>query len=264
MPPSSSSGTCSVSRRSESGSYSTMAGLPSTRRLEQAAQRVGLGLAGLVHLGDDGRRGLDAPAHGLEDLLQVGSGELDVGLLERGVDAVAEDVVVLEERVAQRLAQLRGDFDKAAVALPGLGVEQLLFLLLGQALLGAASLFVVAFVLVAAPVGQALLQRGGDLGEIGEELVAELLVERGAQVFVAGGEAQRLDGLERELAVQAQRALDRDLPVAEGGVGEDLRLRRFLEVEEGAADALDVLGRELAVLLAEVLAQRLEPLAWRR
>ena len=40
--------------------------------------------------------------------------------------------------------------------------------------------------------------------------------------------------------------------------------RRFLEVEEGAADALDVLGRELAVLLAEVLAQRLEPLAWRR
>ena len=61
--------------------------------------------------------------------------------------------------------------------------------------------------------------------------------------------------------MQAQRALDRDLPVAEGGVGENLRLRRFLEVEEGAADALDVLGREFAVLLAEVLAQRLEPLA---
>ena len=36
---------------------------------------------------------------------------------------------------------------------------------------------------------------------------------------------------------------------------------RLLEIEEGAADALDVLGRELAVLLAEVLAQRLEPLA---
>ena len=239
-------------------------GLAVHGRLEQAAQRVGLGLAGLVHLGDDGRRGLDAPAHGLEDLLQVGGGELDVGLLERGVHAVAEDVVVLEERVAQRRAQLRGDFDQAAVALPGLGVEQLLLLLLGQALLRAAALFVVAFVLVAAPLGQALLQRGGDLGEVGEEVVAELLVERRANVFVARGEAQRLDGLERELAVQAQRALDRDLPVAEGGVGEDLRLGRFLEVEEGAADALDVLGRELAVLLAEVLAQRLEPLAWRR
>ena len=98
------------------------------------------------------------------------------------------------------------------------------------------------------------------MANFGEEVVAELVVERGAQVFVAGGEAQRLDGLERELAVQAQRALDRDLPVAEGGVGEDLRLWRLLEVEEGAADALDVLGRELAVLLAEVLAQRLEPL----
>ena len=61
--------------------------------------------------------------------------------------------------------------------------------------------------------------------------------------------------------MQAQRALDRDLPVAEGGVGKDLRLWRFLEIEEGATDALDVLRREFAVLLAEILAQRLEPLA---
>ena len=61
--------------------------------------------------------------------------------------------------------------------------------------------------------------------------------------------------------MQAQRALDGDLPVAESGIGEDLRLRRFLEFEERAADAFDVLGRKLAVLLAEVLAQRLEPLA---
>ena len=160
-------------------------------------QRIGLGLAGLVDLGDDGRGGLDAPAHGVEDLLEVGGGELDVDLLERGVHAVAEDVVVLEQVVAECLAQLRGGFDEAAVALPGLGIEQLLFLLLGQALLGAAALLVVAFVLVAAPVGQALLQRGGDLGEVREELVAELVVERGAQVLVAGGEAQRLDGLER-------------------------------------------------------------------
>ncbi len=59
---------------------------------------------------------------------------------------------------------------------------------------------------------------------------------------------------------QAQRPLDRHLPVAEGGVGEDLRLLGLLEVEEGVADALDVLVGELAVLLAQVLAQRLEPL----
>ena len=118
-----------------------------------------------MHLGDDGRRGLDAPAHGLEDLLQVGGGELDAGLLERLVHAVAEEVVVLEERVAQRCAKRRGDFDQAAVALPGLGVEQLLALLLGQALL-AAALLVVALVLVVAPVGQARFQRGEDLGEV--------------------------------------------------------------------------------------------------
>ena len=105
------------------------------RGLEQAVQRVGLGLAGLVDLGDDRRRGLDAPAHGFEDQLQFGGGELDVGFFERGVDAVTEDVVVLEQIVAERLAERRGDFDQAAVALPGLGVEQLLFLLLGQALL---------------------------------------------------------------------------------------------------------------------------------
>lgn len=41
--------------------------------------------------------------------------------------------------------------------------------------------------------------------------------------------------------MQAQRALDRNLPVAEGGVGEDFGLRGLLEIEEAAADALDVL-----------------------
>ena len=101
----------------------------------------------------------------------------------------------------------------------------------GRPFLGAA-LFVVAFVLVVAPVGEALLQRGGDPGEVGEEVVAELVMERRADVLVAGGKAQAFDGLQRELAVQAQRALDGDLPVAEGGVGEDLRLRRLLELEK--------------------------------
>ncbi len=61
--------------------------------------------------------------------------------------------------------------------------------------------------------------------------------------------------------MQAQRPLDRDLPVAEGGIGEDLGFGRLLEVEEGVPDTLDVVGPELAVLLAQVLAQRLEPLA---
>ena len=59
---------------------------------------------------------------------------------------------------------------------------------------------------------------------------------------------------------EPQRPLDRHLPVAEGRVGEDLRLLGLLEGEEGVADALDVLVGQLAVLLAQVLAQRLEPL----
>ena len=60
--------------------------------------------------------------------------------------------------------------------------------------------------------------------------------------------------------MQAQRALDRDLPIAERSIGKYLGLGRFLEVEKGATDTLDVLGRQLAVFLAEVLAQRFEPL----
>lgn len=153
-------------------------------RLEQAVQRVGFGLAGLVHLGNHGRCRLHAPAHGLEDLLQVGGGEPDAGSLERLVHPVAEQVVVLEKLVAKHGSQLGGDLDQVAVALPGPGVEQPLFLLLRQVLLGAA-VFFVAIVLVVAPVGQVLLQRGGDLGETGEELVAELLIKRRADVLVA-------------------------------------------------------------------------------
>ena len=89
-----------------------------------------------------------------------------------------------------------------------------------------------------------------------KQVVAELFVERGADLLVARGEAQRLDARAGELAVEAERALDLHLPVTEGGVGEDFRLRRFLELQEGVADALDVFGGEFAVLLAHVLAQR--------
>src|ERR1700732_1771071 len=77
---------------------------------------------------------------------------------------------------------------------------------------------------------------------------------------VTGGETQRLDGLRHKLAVEAERALNGDLPVAEGGVCEDFRVLGFLEREVGIADALDVIGGKFAVFFAEVLAERLEPL----
>ena len=107
------------------------------------------------------------------------------------VHAVAENVVVLKELVAELRAQLRGGFDELAVAFPGLGVEQFLLLFLGQTLLRAPLLFFVFLFVVAAPVGQAFFQRGGDLGEFVKEVVAELFVELGAQFFVAGSEAER-------------------------------------------------------------------------
>ena len=70
----------------------------------------------------------------------------------------------------------------------------------------------------------------------------------------------RAVGLFRVDAIQAQRALDGDFPVAEGGVGEDLRLLGLLERKEGVADAGDVLVGQFAILLAQVFAQRLESL----
>jgi hypothetical protein len=163
-------------------------------------------------------------------LLQVGGAELDPGLVEGIANLAAELVVVGEDAVAERLLQLGGRVDQAPVTLPGLGVEELLLLLLGQPLLRGLFLALVFIApIVRAPLGEPLLERGFHLGEVVEERVAQLVVERAADVLVARGEAQRLDGLRRELAVQAQRALDRHLPVAEGGIGEDLGLLGLLE-----------------------------------
>src|ERR1035438_972312 len=68
------------------------------RRFKKAPQWVGYGFARLVHLGDDGRCGLDSPTHSFENLLEVGSGEFDVCLLERRIDAIAEDVMILDRK----------------------------------------------------------------------------------------------------------------------------------------------------------------------
>src|ERR1035437_1716938 len=54
MPPSSSSGTCSVSRRSESGSYSTIARLPSTVASNRPRSGSALTLPGLCTLATTG------------------------------------------------------------------------------------------------------------------------------------------------------------------------------------------------------------------
>lgn len=59
--------------------------------------------------------------------------------------------------------------------------------------------------------------------------------------------------------MQAQRALDRDLPISKGLIGKDLRFWRLSEIEKSAGDPLDIFGRELTVLLTQILAKRLIP-----
>ena len=75
---------------------------------------------------------------------------------------------------------------------------------------------------------------------------------------------QRLDLFRRVRALridacEPQRPLDRHLPVAKGGVVENLRLLGLFEVEERLRDAVNICIGQFAVLLAEVLPQRLEP-----
>ena len=77
---------------------------------------------------------------------------------------------------------------------------------------------------------------------------------------MAGCEPQFLYGFRRQLAVKAERPLDCHLPVAEGLIWKDLRPFAFFELEERIADPRDAFLRQLTVLLAQVLAQRLEPL----
>ncbi len=82
---------------------------------------------------------------------------------------------------------------------------------------------------------------------------------RGAGVAAAPGQ-QGFDllgriGALRFNARQSQRPFDRHLPVAKGLVGEDLRLRRLLESQVGGGNALDIGRGQLAILLAQVLAQ---------
>src|SRR5690606_182114 len=97
-----------------------------------------------------------------------------------------------------------------------------------------------------------------------DALLVDLAGDRRRVLTAFGGllellDFRRLVGAPGVDALQAQRAFDGDLPVAEGDVVEDLRLFAFLEADEGVDDALGVGLGEFAVLLAQVLAQRLVP-----
>jgi hypothetical protein len=51
--------------------------------------------------------------------------------------------------------------------------------------------------------------------------------------------------------VQPQGPLHGDLPVAKSSIGENLRFRALLEIQECGADAINIFWRKLAVFLAE-------------
>src|SRR5207248_133343 len=110
------------------------------------------------------------------------------------------------------------------------------------------------------PFNQSLFSGSAHRVEILKQGVTEFIEQLRAECFVSRGEAERLDCTVCELAVKPKRTLDGDLPVAEGLVGKDLRLWGFFESKEHLADTLDIFIREFAVLLAQILSERLEPL----
>ena len=123
------------------------------------------------------------------------------------------------------------------------------------------------------PGRQLQARRAGEWRELLKEC-AEVVVRSGAETFYSSIDEVRQCVLARlaacvpectsprrpEIDAQPQRPLDGHLLVAEGGVREELRLLALLEPEEGVANPRDVALGELAVLVAEVLAQRAVPL----
>jgi hypothetical protein len=143
-------------------------------------------------------------------------------LLERSVHAVAEDVVVLKQLFAKFLRATSWRFRQAGRRVPRSSGRAASFSSFRAALLGAAPSSGHRPPRRRCPNRRGVSPSAGAmLAKFGEEVVAELVVERRR-----GGLRRRRRSaaismaLTRELAVQAERALDGDLPVAEGGIGE--------------------------------------------
>ncbi len=225
-----------------------------------SVERVGRCLAGFVDFFDDWRGGFIAPTDGGDDLLELGSGELDAEGFQGALHLFEKEIVVGEEVSAEGVAQFGGCFHQHGVPFPCARIEQFLFLLFGEAGGTGAGVFLGVVLVGFSPIIEEFFEFLAHGDEVLEEGVAELVVQGGADVLLSAGIAQGFDALAGELAVEAQRALDFDFPISEGGIGEDFRLRGFFKGQERVADALDVLGRKFAVLFAHVFPQRAEPL----
>ena len=95
--------------------------------------------------------------------------------------------MVLEKTVAKGFAKLGGGCNKFGVAFPGASVDELLFLFLGQGFLLAAAFGVFTFFLGIglAPIVEGVFELFVDGGGFLEKGIAKLIIERGANFFVA-------------------------------------------------------------------------------
>src|SRR5258706_10806510 len=93
-----------------------------------------------------------------------------------------------------------------------------------------------------------------------QQVVAELVVEPRTHLLVTRREAKGLNQLRSKLADKAKRPLYGDLPIAEGLVRKNPGLLGRLELKVRLANAVYVAFGQLAILLAQILAQWLEPL----
>ena len=125
------SGTCSVSRKSASGSYSTTQGFPATTASYRTEHRVGRQLAGLLNPGDDGWCGFDAPTHGLQDQLSSAAGSLTPSFFSAA--STRSRKTLWSSKIASPWATRRAVATSTRLPsrAPSLRVEQLLAPLLG-------------------------------------------------------------------------------------------------------------------------------------
>ena len=141
-----------------------------------------------MNLGEDRRGGFDAPTDGPTDDLQIGRAEFVSEFLEGGLNGIAKSIVVLEQVAAHIAAEGCGGLHEPAIALPGLRVEQLPLFLLGDALAGG-SVVLLVLLIAFAPLRQPLFHFRSAGGEVCQQSIAELIVDGGADLLVAGSEA---------------------------------------------------------------------------
>ena len=226
--------------------------LDTTTQSRRHRLQFGLGVA--LDAVDDLFRIVGVPTDRAQDGVLLGRRQLDLARLQHLADVSTEGVVIRRLVAADRLHQLKADPDQLALPQPESGIDQL------GALFGIQGGF-----LLLAPGLDRLGLRLQEAGLV--DLVAMLgpqMLHWRAQGLV---KTQGFQPFGAELGAATVGAFDGDLVITEIAVVEDPRrdadrvavsvqvaLDR-LEGQVGGNDGVDLLGREFAVLVAQVLAQ---------